>query len=109
MWECCSQPHHHITDLGIEVLHRFLGALLDGVQFFHQSIFIRHDPKVIVESSNQPTQVHVGSMGHNVQCHIPFNGLICNWHDQLVSVPTQVEEANGILPHLVSHSVHETG
>ena len=54
-------------------------------------------------------QVHVGSVGHNVQCHIPFNGLICNWHDQLISAPTQVEEADGILPHLISHSVCETG
>ena len=109
MWECHSQPHHHITDPGIETLHRFLGALLDGVQFFHQSVLVRHDPKVIVELSNQVTQVHVGPMGHNVQCHVPFNGLIHNWHDQLVSAPTQVEEADGILPHLISHGVHETG
>ena len=50
----------------------------------------------------------MGSMGHNVQCHIPFNGLIHNWHDQLISAPTQVEEANGILPHLISHGVCET-
>ena len=109
MWECHSQPHHCITNLGIKALHRFLGALLDGVQFFHQSVFIRYDPKVIVESNNQLTQVHVGSVGHNVQYHVPFIGLICYWHDQLISVPTQVEEADGILPHLISHGVHETG
>ena len=109
MWECSSQPHHHITDSSIKVFHRFLSALFDGVQFFHQSVFVRHDPKVIVESSNQLAQVHVGFMGHNVQCHIPFNGLICNWHDQLISVPTQVEEADSILPHLINHSVCETG
>ena len=92
MWGCCSQPHHHITDAGIEVLYRFLGALFYGVQFFHQSVFIGHDPKVIVESSNQLMQVPVGSMGHNVQCHITFNGLVCNWHDQHISVATQVEQ-----------------
>ena len=108
MWECCSQPHHHITDSGIEVLHRFFGALLYGILFFHQSLFVGHDPNVIVESSNQLTQVHVGSMGYNVQCHFPFNGLVCNQHDQLVSAATQVEETNGILPHLISHGVCET-
>ena len=95
MWEYWSQPHHHVTNLGIKMLHRFLGTLFDGVQFFHQSVFIGHDPKVIFKSSNQLMQVHVGSVGHNVQCHIPFNGLICNQHDQLISVPTQVEEADG--------------
>ena len=109
MWKCCGQPHHHVTDSGIKVLHRFLGALLDGIQFFHQSVLIRHDPKVIVESGYQLTQVHVGSMGYNVQCHIPFNGLVCNWHDQLISAATQVEETNGVLPHLVGHGVRETG
>ena len=94
---CHSQPHYCIINLGIEVLHRFLGALLDGVQFFHQNVFIRHYPKVIVESSNQLTKVHVGSVGHNVQCHVPFNGLVHNWHDQLISASTQVEKGDGIL------------
>ena len=106
MWKCCSQPHHRVTDLGIEVLHRFLSALLDGVQFLHQSVLIRHNPKVIVESGNQLMQVHMGSMGHNVQCHISFNGLVCDWHDQLISMATQVEETNGVLPHLIGHGVH---
>ena len=108
MWKCCSQPHHCITNSGIKALYRFFGALLDGVQFLHQSVLIRHDPKVIVESGDQLVQVHVGSMGHNVQCHISFNGLVCNWHDQLISAATQVEETNGILPHLISHGVRET-
>ena len=54
-------------------------------------------------------QVHVGSIGHNIQCHISFNGLVCDWHDQLISAATQVEETNGILPHLISHGVCETG
>ena len=92
------------------MLHRFLGALLDVVQFFHQSVFIRHDPKVIVKLKQSACmQVHVESVSHNVQCHISFNGLIHNWHDQLIRASTQVEEADGILPHLVSHSVHEAG
>ena len=62
-------------------------------------------PKVIVEASDQLTQVHVGSMGHDVQCHIPLNGLVHDWHNQLVSTATQMEETNGILPHLIGHSV----
>ena len=53
MWEGCSQPHHHITDAGIEALHRFLGTLLDGVQFLHQGVLVGHDPKVIVEVSDE--------------------------------------------------------
>ena len=81
MWEDCSQPHHCITDAGIKALHRFLGTLLDGVQFLHQGALTGHDPKVIVEASNQLAQVHVGSMGHNVQHHIPLNGLVRDWHN----------------------------
>ena len=65
-------------------------------------------PKVIVASGDQLVQFHVGSMGHNVQCHISFNGLVCDWHNQLISMTTQVEETNGILPHLIGHSVRET-
>ena len=42
MWEGHSQPHHCIANLGIEVLHEFFGALLDGVQLLHQSVLIRH-------------------------------------------------------------------
>ena len=103
-----ARPHHHISNLGIKVLYRFFGALVDGVQFFHQSVLIGHNPKVVVELSNQLVQVHVGSMGHNVQCNISFNGLVCNWHDQLISTATQVEETNGILPHLIGHGVCET-
>ena len=66
MWEGGSQPHHHVTDVGIKALHRFLGTLLDGVQLLHQGVLIGHDPKVIVEASDQFMQVHVGSMGHDV-------------------------------------------
>ena len=66
MWEGGGQPHHRITDVGIEALHRFLGALLDGVQLLHQGVLVRHNPKVIVEPSDQLAQVHVGSMGHDV-------------------------------------------
>ena len=90
------------------MLYRFFGALLDGVQLFHQSVLIRHDPKVIVKSGDQLVQIHMGSMGHNVQCHISFNGLVCDWHNQLIGTTTQVEETNGILPHLIGHSVCET-
>ena len=108
MWKCCSQPHHQITDLGVKTLYRFFYALLDGVQLFHQSVLIGHNPKVIAESGNQLVQVHVGSMGHNVQCHISFNGLVCDWHNQHISTTAQVEETNGILPHLIDHGVHET-
>ena len=55
MWEGCSQPHC-VANLGIEVLHGFFGALLDGVQLLHQSVLIRHDPKVVVKLSNQLVQ-----------------------------------------------------
>ena len=110
MWKCCSQPHHCITNLGIELLHRFFGALLDGVQFFHQSVFIRHNPKVIVKLSNQLSQVHVGSMGHNVQCHIPFNGLV----HAIGMISSSVQPLRWKKPMVFfhisySHSVHETG
>ena len=81
MWEGCSQPHHRVTDVGIKMFHRFLGTLLDGVQFLHQGVLIRHDPKVVVEVSDELAQVHVGSMGHDVQCHIPFDRLVHDGHD----------------------------
>ena len=53
MWEGCGQPHHCVANLGIKALHRFFGALLDGVQLLHQSVLIGHDPKVVVELSDQ--------------------------------------------------------
>ena len=59
-------------------------------------------PKVIVELSNQLAQVSCGvPWVHNVQCHgPPLMGLICNWHDQLVSVPhSSGKKPDGILPH----------
>ena len=66
MWEGHGQPHHCIANLGIEVLHGFFGAPLDGVQLLHQSVLIRHDPEVVVELSDQLTQAHMGSVGHDV-------------------------------------------
>ena len=39
-------------------------------------------------------------MVYNVQSHIPLNGLICNWPNQLFHVSTQVEIANSGSHHL---------
>ena len=37
--------------------------------------------------------------------HIPLNGLVHDWHNQLISMATQMEETNGILPHLIGYGV----
>ena len=78
MQEGCGQSHHHVTDTGIKALHRFLGTLLDGVQFFHQGVMT---PKLLLRWAMRSRRFMWGSMGHDVQCHIPLNGLIGDWHD----------------------------
>ena len=65
-----------VAALGLQV-----GPLMDlckGGITMDQPSFMRDGPRYVI----------MRPMGYNVHSHISFNGLIRDWHDQLVRAPT---------------------